>query len=221
MNRATQVHESVFRMDGRYTTPPGGHAAVYDAVMWPFERAAVGAWRRRLATAARGRVLEIGSGTGAQLRWYAPGTEVTALEPDDDMRARLAARARRVAASVTVAGGRAEELAFADGSFDTAVSAFALCTVTDPTAALTELRRVLVPGGTLLLLEHVHLAWQPGRALQSVAAPGWASMAGGCRLDRDTLQAAQRSGFRVVRTQSHVAGWIAEAVLVAPSEETL
>jgi ubiquinone/menaquinone biosynthesis C-methylase UbiE len=205
-------------MDARYTTPPGGHAAVYDAVMWPFERAAVGAWRRRLAAAARGRVLEIGSGTGAQLRWYAPGTEVTALEPDDGMRARLSARAQRARVPVTVAGGRGEDLPFASASFDTAVSAFALCTVSDPAAALAELRRVLVPEGTLLLLEHVHLTWEPGRALQTAAAPAWAAVAGGCRLDRDTLGAAKEVGFTVVRTQAHVAGWIVEAVFRRPAD---
>jgi ubiquinone/menaquinone biosynthesis C-methylase UbiE len=206
-------------MDARYTTPPGCHAAVYDAVMWPFERAAIGAWRSRLAAAAHGRVLEIGSGTGAQLRWYAPAAEVTALEPDDGMRARLSARARRAKVPVTVSGGRAEDLPFAPASFDTAVSAFALCTVSDPAAALAELRRVLVPGGTLLLLEHVHLTWQPGRVLQTAAAPAWAGVAGGCRLDRDTLSAAEEVGFMVVRQRAHVAGWILEAVLVAPGAE--
>lgn len=200
-------------MDERISTPPGGHAAIYDAVMWPFERAAVGGWRRRLAAQARGRVLEIGSGTGAQLRWYAPGTEVTALEPDAGMRARMERRAAEVAARVQVVGGHAEELPFADASFDAVVSAFALCTVGDPAAALSELRRVLVPGGALLLLEHVHLDWEPGRGMQSVAAPAWASLAGGCRLDRDTLRTAVAAGFRLVHRETHVAGWIVEAAL--------
>ena len=200
-------------MDERISTPPGGHAALYDAVMWPFERAAVGGWRRRLAAQARGRVLEIGSGTGAQLRWYAPGTEVTALEPDAGMRARMERRAAGVAARVHVVGGHAEALPFADASFHTAVSAFALCTVGDPAAALSELRRVLVPGGTLLLLEHVHLDWEPGRGMQSAAAPAWASLAGGCRLDRDTLRTAVAAGFRLVHRETHVAGWIVEAAL--------
>jgi ubiquinone/menaquinone biosynthesis C-methylase UbiE len=204
-------------MDGRRTTPPGGYAAVYDAVMWPFERAAVGAWRRRVAAQARGRVLEIGSGTGAQLRWYAPGTQVTALEPDEGMLARLQARAAGAAARVSVVGGRAEELPFADGSYDAAVSAFALCTVADPAAALAELRRVLVPGGALLLLEHVHLDWEPGRALQTAAAPAWAAVAGGCRLDRDTVRTAAEAGFRLLDTRRHVRGWIVEAQLVKPS----
>jgi ubiquinone/menaquinone biosynthesis C-methylase UbiE len=200
-------------MDGRFSTPPGGHAAFYDAVMWPFERAAVGGWRRRLAARARGRVLEIGSGTGAQLRWYAPGAEVTALEPDAGMRARMERRAADALARVRVVGGHAEELPFTDASFDAVVSAFALCTVGDPAAALSELRRVLVPGGALLLLEHVHLAWEPGRVIQSAAAPAWASLAGGCRLDRDTLRTAADAGFRLVDRQTHVAGWIVEAEL--------
>ncbi len=190
---------------------------MYDAVMWPFERAAVGAWRRRVGARARGRVLEIGSGTGAQLRWYAPGTEVTAVEPDDGMRARLAARAARAAARVRVVGSRAEALPFADASFDAAVSAFALCTVGDPAAALAELRRVLVPGSPLLLLEHVHLAWEPGRALQSAAAPAWSAVAAGCRLDRDTVRTATEAGFQLVRSAGHIAGWIVEAEMLSPS----
>ena len=204
-------------MGARFSTPPGGHAVVYDAVMWPLERTVIGAWRRRLGVEARGRVLEIGTGTGAQLAWYAAGTEVTALEPDAGMLERARRRAAGAAASVTVAEGRAEELPFADAGFDAAVSAFALCTVADPAAALAELRRVLIPGGTLLLLEHVHLPWEPGRALQSRAAPAWAAVAGGCRLDRDTLRSAREAGFVVVRAHTHVAGWVVEAMLRAPS----
>ncbi len=204
-------------MASRISTPPGGHAAVYDAVMWPFERAAVGGWRRRLAAEARGRVLEIGTGTGAQFRWYAPDVSVTAVEPDASMLERAQRRAQEYGGRVAVVEGRAEELPFADASFDAAVSAFALCTVTHPAAALSELRRVLVPSGRLLLLEHVHLRWEPGRTLQSRAAPAWAAVAGGCRLDRDTVHTAVASGFSVVHHRSHIAGWIVEACLSAPS----
>ena len=206
----------MFRMKLRITTPPGGHAAVYDAAMWPFERAALGAWRRRLAAAARGRVLEIGAGTGSQLRWYAPGADVTALEPDASMLGRAGGRAARADAQVRLVEGRAEDLPFDDASFHTAVSAFALCSVADPARVLSELRRVLVPGGTLLLLEHVHLAWEPGRSLQSVAAPAWAAVAGGCRLDRDTVRFAREAGFNVLHERAHVAGWISEAHARSP-----
>ena len=132
------------------------------------------------------------------------------------MRERARRRAARAAARVTVVDGRAEELPFPDASFDAAVSAFALCTVADPAAALAELRRVLVPGGALLLLEHVHLHWEPGRALQSRAAPAWAAVAGGCRLDRDTVRFAREAGFLVLQERAHVAGWIVEASLRSP-----
>jgi ubiquinone/menaquinone biosynthesis C-methylase UbiE len=203
-------------MDQRITTPPGGHAGLYDALMWPAERAAVGAWRRRLAAEARGRVLEIAAGTGAQFRWYAPCVEVTALEPDHGMLSRARRRAVRAAARIEVVEGRAEELPFPSGGFDVAVSAFALCTVADPAAALAELRRVLVPGGVLLLLEHVHLSWEPGRTLQSRAAPAWSALAGGCRLDRDTVRFAREAGFGLRLRRPHVAGWIIEAEMRAP-----
>lgn len=203
-------------MQPRISTPPGGHAAAYDALMWPFERAAVASWRRRLVAHAHGRLLEIGAGTGSQLRWYAPGADVTALEPDPGMAARARRRAAGAAARVTLVEGRAEALPFDDASFDTALSAFSLCSVSDPVAAFAELRRVLVPGGELLLLEHVHLPWEPGRALQSRAAPAWAAVAGGCRLDRDTVRSATEAGFIVLQTQSHVAGWIVEVVARSP-----
>jgi ubiquinone/menaquinone biosynthesis C-methylase UbiE len=161
-------------------------------------------------------VLEIGAGTGSQFRWYGPGADVTALEPDASMLARARRQAARSAARVTLVEGRAEELPFADASFDSAVSAFALCTVAEPAVALSELRRVLVPGGTLLLLEHVHLAWEPGRSLQTRVAPAWAAVAGGCRLDRDTVRLAREAGFNVLQERAHVAGWIREAQLRSP-----
>lgn len=198
------------------TTPPGGHAAVYDALMWPFERAALGDWRRRLAARARGRVLEVGAGTGSQLRWYPAGVEVTALEPDPGMAARARRAAARAAANVTVVEGVAEHLQFAAASFDSVFTSFSFCTVTDPQAALLEIRRVLIPGGRLLMLEHVHLPWQPGRRLQSWAAPVWATVAGGCRLDRDTGRFVREAGFRVLHERSHVLGWIVEVEARSP-----
>lgn len=198
------------------TTPPGGYAAVYDAAMWPFERAMLGAWRRRLGARAGGRVLEIGAGTGSQLRWYAPGAVVTALEPDVTMAARARPRAARAHAPVDIVMGSAEELPFATASFDTVVFTFAFCSVADPARVLAEVRRVLVPGGRLLMLEHVHLPWEPGRRLQSRAAPAWAAAAGGCRLDRDTVALVRAAGLQVVDVREHVLGGIVELLGRSP-----
>jgi len=203
-------------MQNANTSTPGGHAAVYDALMWPFERAALGAWRRRLAARAHGRVLEVGAGTGSQLRWYPAGARVTALEPDAGMAARARRAAAGAAAPVTVIEGVAESLPFAAASFDAAFTSFSFCSVADPQTALAELLRVLVPGGSLLMLEHVHLPWQPGRRLQSWAAPAWAAVAGGCRLDRDTGRSVREAGFLVLKERSHVLGWVVELEARSP-----
>ena len=71
-------------------------------------------------------------------------------------------------------------------------------------------------GGRLLMLEHVHLPWQPGRRLQSWAAPAWAAVAGGCRLDRDTGRFVREAGFLVLHERSHVLGWIVELEARSP-----
>ena len=96
------------------------------------------------------------------------------------------------------------------------LAAFTFCTVADPERGFAEVRRVLKPGGELLLIEHVHLPWQPGRWLQSRAAPLWARAAGGCRLDRDTVGLVRAAGFVVVAERPHMACWIREVVARRP-----
>ena len=208
---------------------------IYDAVMWPAEKLLVRRWRRRLYAAASAaaragvagaepipggpRVLEIGAGTGAGFAFYAPGTQVAAIEPSIVMAARARIRAVSLRGAsrnghlpvvVTVVGSYAEKLPFSDGSFDSAIATLTLCSVTDPAAAFAEVRRVLRPGGRLFMLEHVHNTWQPARRLQSLAAPAWRRLAWGCRLDQDTVGLLKAAGFTVERRRDHLLGWIVE-----------
>jgi SAM-dependent methyltransferase len=206
-------------MNRTMTTPAGLQPALYDALMWPLERLVLGVWRHRLGAAAAGRVLEIGAGTGSQLRYYPSGTRVTALEPSAAMAARARRRGARATAQVTTVLGAAEALPFAAAEFDTVLFSLAFCSVRDPDATLTEVRRVLVPGGRLIMLEHVHLPWQPGHRLQSLAAPAWAAVAGGCRLDRDTVALVRSAGFAPVALRTHACGWIVELLAWAPLAE--
>lgn len=142
--------------------------------------------RRRTLAAARGRVLEIGVGTGLNLACYpAAVDEVVGIDPNPGMLALAAKRAARAPRPVELAPGNAESLPFPDASFDTVVSTVTLCSVASPAAALAEVHRVLAPGGRFLFLEH-GLADRPRVARwQRRLTPLQRRVGDGCHLDRD------------------------------------
>jgi ubiquinone/menaquinone biosynthesis C-methylase UbiE len=142
-------------------------------------------------------VLEVGAGGGQNFSWYVPAqvTRVEAVEPDEAM----LAEARRAQASasvpITISQARAESLPFANDQFDSVVVTMVFCSVHDPARGLREIRRVLKPGGTLLLLEHVRshskgIAW-----LQDTLVPVTTRCLGNCHWNRDTRQLILDAGF--------------------------
>jgi len=157
--------------------------------------------RARLLAAARGAVLEIGGGTGANLSYYDDVDRVTVVEPDPFMRKRLGPKSRAARVPVGVSAAGAEALPFADGSFDTAVSTLVLCTVPDQGSALREIRRVLRPEGRLLFIEHVRASGSMAR-WQDRVEPLWGRLLGGCHPNRDTVAAMQESGFEMETFES-------------------
>jgi ubiquinone/menaquinone biosynthesis C-methylase UbiE len=165
---------------------------LYDAAMALAERGWLARWRDWLAGGARGRVLEIGCGTGRNLPRYAPGTSLVAVDP----RPENLERARRRAPGVPLVRARAEALPFREGAFDTVVASLVLCSVDDPARALAELRRVLAAGGSLRAMEHVRAAGWRAR-VQDAVQPAWTAISGGCRPHRDTEAAVEAAGFRV------------------------
>ncbi len=169
-------------------------AAVYDRLVAPIERAGIAERRARLLGELTGRVLDIGSGTGANLPHYLAADRVVMTEPDPAMRAKLTAKLHQAVRPTEVVDAPAENLPFADAAFDVAVCTLVLCTVDDPARALAEARRVLVPGGRLVVLEHVAGV---GRLAtwQNRLNPIWSRLAGGCQLNRDTESAVVDAGF--------------------------
>ncbi|MHB1506161.1 MAG: class I SAM-dependent methyltransferase [Sulfobacillus sp.] len=151
--------------------------------------------RKDLLAQARGDVLEVGCGTGRNLPFYVRATTLTLTEPDPEMARRTRRRLSMVSVPVQLVEAPAEALPFADCRFECVVSTLVLCTVKDPVAALAEIRRVLVPGGRLLILEHVQA--HPGiwRVAQNLLAPAWKSLAAGCHLSRPSLALIETAGF--------------------------
>ena len=178
-------------------------AAIYDRQIELLEDAGLRDRRAALLAEARGRVLEIGAGTGLNLPHYGEAVEALVMtEPEEPMARRLRAHATELphnAPPVEIVAAPAERLPFPDGSFDTVVSTLVLCTVRDLPGALAEIRRLLAPGGRLLFLEHVR-ADDPGLARwQDRLDPLWKRIGHGCRCNRDTAAALEAAGLHAER----------------------
>ena len=173
-------------------------AAMYDRMLSGIEKAGLHDRRARLLESARGKVLEIGAGTGANLPLYGPNVEaLTVTEPEAPMARRLAKRLREQPRAAELIEASAERLPLPDGQFDTVVSTLVLCTVPDPMRALREVWRVLRPGGQLLFIEHVRseepklAKWQDRlNGLNRVIAHG-------CNCNRSTLDVIEQAGFTI------------------------
>ena len=153
--------------------------------------------RMKVIPQARGRVLEIGLGTGLNLPFYDTGrvSELVGVEPSLTMHHLAMKRSRAAGIPVELVGIGAERLPLADRVFDTVVSTYTLCTIPDPVLALRELRRVLAPGGRLLFSEHGKAPDESVRKWQARIQPVWGKFSGGCHLGRDIPAILKEAGF--------------------------
>ena len=166
---------------------------LYDAFATLSDWRGLRRWRQWLAAGARGRVLDVGCGTGRNLPYYSEPVTVIGVDPAGDVLKRAALRAP----GVRLVQARAEELPFRDGAFDTVVSGLVFCSVGDPARGLAEIRRVLTAGGELRMMEHVRSP-VPWRARwEDRIQPLWTRLTGGCHPNRDTEAAVEASGFRI------------------------
>ena len=169
------------------------YASLYDRLNNYAEVDWLGRARQWVADRSKGTVLEIGAGTGMNLLRFSDVDEVIACEPDPAYRRRLLRRVPEAQVQVRVVECPAEQLSLPSHSVDTVISMLTLCSVDDPARAVSEIARVLRPGGELLLFEHV----RNGRLLQTLCTPAFRLLAGGCRLTRPTLDTVRAAGFQV------------------------
>ena len=190
-------------------------AGIYDPFLWLGERAGMRIHRVELLAQARGRVLEIGAGTGLNLAHYPEAVdELVLTEPEEPMAQRLEARLQAAHAGGKVLRAAAEAIPVADQSVDTVVSTMVLCTVDDPRRAADEIRRVLRPGGALLFIEHVRSEGGLLGRLQDVFKEPWRRFARNCHCNRRTLELLNEHGFHVEQLQT--AAWRRMPFIVRP-----
>jgi ubiquinone/menaquinone biosynthesis C-methylase UbiE len=162
-------------------------AAIYDRMLAGAEEAGLSDRRHELLAGAGGRVLEIGAGTGLNLSHYPDSAqEIVFTEPEEPMARRLRGKLVDAGRRWEVVEAPAEALPFADDSFDTVVCTLVLCTVNDPERSLSEIDRVLKPGGRLLFLEHVRSDDPKLARWQDRFAPLWRRFGHGCNCNRPT-----------------------------------
>jgi ubiquinone/menaquinone biosynthesis C-methylase UbiE len=191
-------------------------APSYDKQIAFFEKLQFGGGREWLGERAQGRVLEVAIGTGLNLPHYPPGAIVTGIELSPAMLSRARQRAAGLGRDVDFQEGDAERLPFGDVSFDTVVCALSLCTIPDPAAAIGEMKRVLVPGGRLLLLDHIGSTWPPLHAAQWLLER-ITIRAAGEHFTRRQLPLVQAAGFQVAETERLKAGTVERIHAVKPA----
>jgi ubiquinone/menaquinone biosynthesis C-methylase UbiE len=177
-------------------------AALYDLREAPMELF-IGRWRRRLWSQIPpgSRVLEIGVGTGKNMRWYPPGVSVVAIDFSPRMLARAVRRVRKGGVDVQLALMDAQALALAGGSFDVVVSTCVFCSVPDPVLGLQEVRRVLRPDGKIVLLEHVRSRLPVLGRLMDWLNPVSVRLQG-ANINRDTVGNVQKAGLSTRRVDN-------------------
>jgi ubiquinone/menaquinone biosynthesis C-methylase UbiE len=158
----------------------------------------VAGYRVELLAGLSGRVVEIGAGNGLNFRHY-PATvaEVVAVEPEPYLRELAVAAAAEVGIPIQVVDGTAEALPAADAAFDAGVASLVLCSVYDQPRALSELHRVIRPGGELRFFEHVQAEGRTLARVQRLTDHVWPLLAGGCHTSRDTVGAVTAAGFEL------------------------
>ena len=166
-------------------------AAIYDPTTWLAERTILRPHREYLVEDLGGQVLDLGAGTGAMFPYFAESIDTNrsadlhAIDPDPHMRKRAQNRADELGLEIDIQSARAEALPYADDSFDIVIASMVFCTIPDVETAVSEVVRVLKPGGEFRFLEHVAAdGWQS--RLQKAIAPIWRKIAGGCHLTRRT-----------------------------------
>lgn len=186
-------------------------AKYYDGFMDRFERVVLYRRRKKLLRQLKGRILEIGSGTGVNFSLYSPEANVMAIEPSSPMMDKARKKLEEGKAKGEIhanielqemgIGSKDIDKSIPPKSMDAVVCTLVLCTIPDPDAALDFIHSRLKPSGKLIVLEHVQAKSVWGRWIQNILNPAWKIFAEGCHLNRDTEAKIRRAGFLPIESE--------------------
>ncbi|GAW91801.1 class I SAM-dependent methyltransferase [Calderihabitans maritimus] len=171
-------------------------ALIYDLLETPMETMMLNKWRAEVWQKARGKVLEVGVGTGRNMHFYPENIHVTAIDFSEQMLKRAERRRHQLGLEVDLLLMDVQELDFPDNTFDTAVATCVFCTVPDPVKGLAEVRRVVKPEGKIILLEHVRSCrpfW--GRTMDWLDPIVYGLI--GTHINRDTVRNVEKAGLQI------------------------
>ena len=166
----------------------------YNTFMYPFEKLILGGVRRKLMCKARGNALEIGFGTGVNLKYY----DFNKIDSLFMLEKKIIHDIDEVKYNkVKIVEGDAAVLPFDDGIFDTVVFTLVFCSVENPVKGLSEVKRVLRDNGKLIFIEHVKPVGKTSGKIVNWANKPWNSISNGCNLNRDTITSIREAGFDI------------------------
>lgn len=168
---------------------------IFDLFMWPLEKRKLARVRKALLKDVAGMVLEIGAGTGVNIKYYDSNNIEKLTLLDTDISQRLRERSNLCEFPVELVEASAEKIPFEKNTFDVVVITLVLCSIPDVMRALGEVHRVLKQQGKIVFLEHVLSANEGISKIQHILNGPWRRVAGGCNLNRDTKGLIEKAGF--------------------------
>lgn len=160
------------------------------------ERGRMSKWREEIWALAKGKVLEVGVGTGKNMSFYRNDLEITAIDFSEKMLERARSRAKELYVRVDLVQMDAQKMDFQDESFDTVITTCVFCSVPDPIKGLQEIRRVCKKDGTIIMLEHVKSRHKLIGGLMELLNPVVVRIVG-ANINRDTVQNIRKAGISV------------------------
>jgi len=180
------------------------YSAFYDIVEWPLERFWFSRWRKKVVSNLKGNVLEVGVGTGKNLKYYSDDAKVTAIDLSSGMLGKAIKESKKFDNNFSLLKMDAEHMRFKDNTFDVVICTFVLCSVPDPIAVAKEMRRVCKKDGKVIMMEHVLSKNRVLAFFQKLHNP-ITKFLFGFNLDRNTVGHAKKAGFKKIKEKNLVA----------------